>query len=329
MSPPTAPVTAFADQIPASPAAPRRGAERAPQRTDRPFRGIALVIASTVFLACSDALAKYLTRSLPPVEIAWIRFFVFLLIMSPAVLMRRGGNVLATKRPAIQVLRGIGLVSSSLFFIWGLGYLPIAEASATAFIAPMFVTCLSIVMLSEKVGVRRWVATLVGLVGVLIVVRPGTAAFHAAALFPIVSALGWAFALVLTRQIAGVDRPVTTMAYSAIVGFVVLSLLAPFFWVTPTWQQVGIAVVIGISSTLGHWIVVLAYRHADASVLAPFTYSQLVWVSLLGFVMFAEIPDRFTVLGACIIICSGLYIAHRERIRKTQMQNTLERTPGA
>ncbi|MBN9000797.1 MAG: DMT family transporter, partial [Rhizobiales bacterium] len=202
--------------MPASPAAPRRGAERAPQRTDRPFRGIALVIASTVFLACSDALAKYLTRSLPPVEIAWIRFFVFLLIMLPAVLMRRGGNVLATKRPAIQVLRGIGLVSSSLFFIWGLGYLPIAEASATAFIAPMFVTCLSIVMLSEKVGVRRWVATLVGLVGVLIVVRPGTAAFHAAALFPIVSALGWAFALVLTRQIAGVDRPVTTMAYSAI-----------------------------------------------------------------------------------------------------------------
>jgi hypothetical protein len=125
----------------------------------------------------------------------------------------------------------------------------------------MFVTCLSIVMLSEKVGVRRWIATLVGLVGVLIVVRPGTAAFHAAAFFPIVSALGWAFALVLTRQIAGVDRPVTTMAYSAIVGFVVLSLLVPFFWVTPTWQQVGIAVLIGISSTLGHWIVVLAYRH--------------------------------------------------------------------
>ena len=103
----------------------------------------------------------------------------------------------------------------------------------------------------------------------------------------------------------------------------------PITTAMPTCCQVGIAVVIGISSTLGHWIVVLAYRHADASVLAPFTYSQLVWVSLLGFVMFAEIPDRFTVLGACIIICSGLYIAHRERIRKTQMRDTLERAPGA
>ncbi len=331
LSPPPAPVTAFADQIPVHSEKPRRAAAlRAPQRTDRPFRGIVLVVASTVFLACSDALAKYLTRTgLPVVEIAWIRFFVFVLIMMPAIVMRRGGNVLATRRPVIQVLRGIGLVASSLFFIWGLGYLPIAEASATAFIAPMFVTCLSIVMLAEKVGARRWIATLVGLIGVMIVVRPGTSAFHPAAVFPIVSALGWAFALVLTRQIAGVDRPVTTMAWSAIVGFVVLSLLAPFVWVTPSWTQVGIAVAIGIASTLGHWIVVLAYRHADASVLAPFTYSQLVWVSVLGVIMFAEIPDRWTVLGACVIISSGLYIAHRERIRKAQMRDTLERAPGA
>ncbi|MGB3866017.1 MAG: DMT family transporter [Xanthobacteraceae bacterium] len=288
-----------------------------------------LVIASTVFLACSDALAKYLTRSLPPVEIAFIRFFVFALIMLPAIAMRSGGNVLATRRPVIQVLRGIALVSSSLFFIWGLGYLPIAEASATAFVAPVFVTCLSIVMLSERVGLRRWLATIVGLIGVLIVMRPGTSAFNVAAFFPIASALGWAFALVLTRQIAGTDRPVTTMAWSAIVGLAVLAVLAPFFWVTPTWQQVGIAVLIGISSTLGHWIVVLAYRHGDASVLAPFTYSQLVWVSLLGFIMFAEIPDRWTVLGACVIICSGLYIAHRERIRKVRMRDTPERAPGA
>ena len=302
---------------------------RTPQRTDRPFRGIVLVVTSTVFLGCSDALAKYLTVSLPAVEIAWIRFLVFVLIMTPAILLRRGGNVLRTSRPGIQVLRGIGLVSSSLFFIWGLGYLPIAEASATAFVAPVFVTCLSIMVLAEKVGIRRWIATIVGLIGVLIVVRPGTSAVHPAAFFPIVSALGWAFALVLTRQISGTDRPVTTMAYSAIAGLVLLSVLAPFFWVTPTWQQVGIAVLIGISSTAGHWIVVLAYRHADASVLAPFTYSQLVWVSLLGFIMFAEIPDRWTVLGACIIISSGLYIAHRERIRKAKLRQTSERYPSA
>ncbi len=292
----------------------------APQRTDRPFRGIALVVASTVFLACSDAMAKYLTRELPPVEIAWIRFVVFVLIMLPAIALRRGGyNVLRSARPGLQALRGIGLVSSALFFIWGLRYLPIADASATAFIAPSFVTGLSIIVLGEKVGVRRWLATLVGLIGVIIVVRPGTSAFHPAAIFPIVSALGWACALVLTRQISGIDRPATTMAYSAIVGLLVLSALAPYFWVTPSWRQVLIATAIGVSSTAGHWIVVLAYRHGDASVLAPFTYSQLVWVSILGFVMFADIPDRWTTLGAAVIISSGLYIAHRERVRKARM----------
>jgi drug/metabolite transporter (DMT)-like permease len=283
-----------------------------------------------VFLACSDVMAKYLTKELPPVEIAWIRFAVFLLLMLPAILMRPGGaNVLRSVRPRIQVLRGIGLVSSSLFFIWGLGFLPIADASATAFIAPAFVTGLSILVLGEKVGVRRWIATIVGLIGVLIVVRPGTTAFHPAAMFPIVSALGWACALVLTRQISGVDRPVTTMAWSALVGFVLLSLLVPFFWVTPSWRHLLIGTSIGLSSTAGHWIVVLAYRHADASVLAPFTYSQLVWVSILGFVMFAELPDQWTVLGAAVIISSGLYIAHRERARKAQMRDVVDRSPSA
>lgn len=301
---------------------------QAPQRTDRPFHGISLVIGSTVFLACSDAMAKYLAKSLPPVEVAWIRFVVFVVIMAPALLASRG-DALRSVKPGIQVLRGLGLVSSSLFFIWGLRFLPIAEASATAFVAPIFVTALSILILAEKVGVRRWIATLVGLLGVLIVVRPGSGAFHMAALFPIVSAFGWACALVLTRQISGADRPVTTMAYSAVVGFAVLSLLVPFAWVAPTWQQILIGVCIGLSSTAGHWIVVLAYRHADASVLAPFTYTQLLWASALGFVMFAEVPDIWTVIGAGVIISSGLYTAHRERIRKSQPHVKAEPYPSA
>ncbi len=296
-----------------------RPSGRIPERTDRPLRGIALIIASTVFLACSDAMAKYLTRELPPIEIAWIRFVVFVLIMLPAMAWRAGGdNILRTRRPGLQVLRGLGLLASALFFIWGLRYLPIAEASATGFIAPIFVTGLSVLLLSEKVGIRRWLATAAGLAGVLIVIRPGTGAFHPAAIFPIASALGWAFALILTRQISGTDRPATTLAYSAIVGLAVLSALVPFVWVRPTVAQILIGVAIGVTSTAGHWIVVVAYRYADASVLAPLTYSQLVWVTVLGFVMFSEFPDRWTLLGAAIIISSGLYIAHRERVRRRQ-----------
>jgi drug/metabolite transporter (DMT)-like permease len=286
------------------------------RHTDRPFRGITMIIASTLFLASSDAMAKYLSRSLPAAEVTWIRFLVFVLIMLPIVLAPSAGNPMRSARPMVQVWRGLALLSSSIFFITGLSYLPIAEAAATAFIAPVFVTGLSILFLREKVGVRRWIATTLGLIGVLVVVRPGTSAFHPAAVFPILSALGWAAALVLTRKITGVDRAITTMAFSAVTGFLVISVIVPFYWVTPSWPQILLGVGIGVSSTMGHWIVVLAFRYADASVLAPFSYVQLVWVTLLGFIVFGEVPDLWTFVGAAIIISSGVYTAHRERLRR-------------
>ena len=157
------------------------------------------------------------------------------------------------------------------------------------------------------------------MIGVLIIVRPGTSAFHPAAILPILSALGWACTLVLTRKISGADNVITTMTYTALVGFVVLSVAVPFFWVVPTWQQIAIGACIGTAATAGHWIVVLAFRYADASVLAPFSYSQLVWVTLLGFAMFGDVPDVWTVAGAAVIISSGLYTAHRERVRRTKL----------
>lgn len=302
----------------------------ASRHLDKPFLGILLIISSTGFLGSSDAMAKYLARGgMPPVEIAWIRFSVFLLIMLPIVTIPSGGKMLRSSRPLLQVFRGLGLLCSSIFFIVGLSFLPIAEATATGFISPLFVTGLSIIFLGEKVGLRRWTATIIGLIGVLIIVRPGTSAFHPAALFPIISALGWASALVLTRKMSGADHPITTMAYSAIVGFLVLSLFAPFYWSQPTWTQLGLGVAIGVSSTVGHWIVVLAFRYADASVLAPFSYVQLMWVTLLGFFVFGEIPDAWTFLGAAIIIASGVYTAHRERVRRARIAVPPEPYPAS
>lgn len=301
----------------------------AARHPDRPFLGIMLVICSTVFLGSSDAMAKYLSRSLPSVEIAWIRFLVFVLIMLPIVLVPASGNPMRSARPLLQVYRGLGLLCSSIFFIVALRFLPIAEATATGFISPLLVTALSVVFLAEKVGLRRWIATIAGLAGVLVIVRPGTAAFNPAAIFPILSALGWATALVLTRKISGADRAITTMAYSAIVGFLVLSVFAPFSWIAPGWWQILLGIAIGFSSTFGHWIVVLAYRYADASVLAPFSYVQLIWVALLGFFVFGEIPDAWTFSGAGIIISSGLYTAHRERVRRSRLVVAAEPYPSA
>ncbi|WQH00364.1 DMT family transporter [Rhodopseudomonas palustris] len=297
------------------------------RHADHPLRGIALIVASTVFLACSDTMAKYLGRTLPPIEIGWIRFLVFLLIMLP-VMLSSSASPLRSARPKLQVLRALALVASSVLFITGLQFLPIAEASATSFVAPLFVTALSIVLLGEAIGVRRWAATAVGLIGVLIVIRPGSAAFNAAVMFPILSALSWALTLILTRMISGADRAVVTMTFSAVVGFVALSAMVPFVWVTPSWHDILIGVLVGLASTMGQWIVVLAYRYADASVLAPFTYSQLVWVTFLGFGMFGEIPDLWTFVGAAVIIASGLYTAHRERLRRKQPPVPAEPSPN-
>ena len=304
-------------------------ARAAPARADRPFRGIALILASTVFLGVSDVTAKYLSATLPSIEIAGIRFLVFALIMVPAMLPGSPLFALRTKRPGLQAMRGVALLLSSLFFISGLRFLPIAEASATGFVAPLFVTALSIVFLGENVGVRRWLATAAGLIGVLIILRPGSSAFHPAAFFPIVSALAWACTLIMTRMMSGREHAITTMTWSSIVGVCVISALVPFVWVAPSWHDILFGVLIGVASTAGQWIVVLAFRYADASVLAPFSYTQLVWVSLLGFVVFGEVPDVWTVTGAAFIVASGLYTAHRERIRRSQLSAEAEPSPNA
>ncbi len=310
------------------PLSEEKPAKVAPARADRPLRGITLLLVSSIFLGTSDATSKYLSTTLPSIEIAWIRFLVFALIMIPAMVPGSPFFALRTQRPMLQVTRGMALLGSSLLFISGLRFLPIAEASATSFVSPLFVTALSIFFLSEKVGLRRWLATAVGLLGVLIVLRPGTSAFHPAAFFPVVSAFAWACTLILTRKMSGQERTVVTMTYSSIVGFAVLCALVPVVWVTPTWHDILLGLIIGVASTAGQWIVVLAFRYADASVLAPFSYIQLLWVTLLGFVIFGEVPDVWTVVGAAFIVASGLYTAHRERVRHSKLVALAEPSPN-
>lgn len=317
MTPPSA--AAGPDSAPLPLPEKKSVARTAPARADRPFRGIALILLSTVFLGTSDATSKYLSSTLPSIEIAWIRFLVFVLIMVPAMLPGTPLYALHSRRPGLQLMRAMALLASSLLFISGLRFLPIAEASATSFVSPLFVTALSIFLLGENVGLRRWVATAVGLIGVLIILRPGSSAFHPAAFFPIVSAFAWACTLIMTRMMSGRERTVTTMTWSSVAGLCILSALVPLVWVAPSWHDVLFGILIGVASTAGQWIVVLAFRYADASVLAPFSYTQLLWVSMLGFLIFGEVPDVWTVSGAAIIVASGLYTAHREHIRRSQL----------
>jgi uncharacterized membrane protein len=236
----------------------------------------------------SDVTAKYLSATLPSIEIAWIRFLVFALIMVPAMLPGSPLFALQTERPGLQVMRGVALLASSLFFISGLRFLPIAEASATGFVAPLFVTALSIVFLGEK----RRRAPLDRDRG-----RPDRRADHPAAghrrvssrrVLPARLGAGLGLHLIMTRMMSGTERAITTMTYSSIAGVCILSALVPFVWVTPSWHDILFGIFIGVASTAGQWIVVLAFRYADASVLAPFSYTQLLWVSILGFLIFGE-----------------------------------------
>jgi drug/metabolite transporter (DMT)-like permease len=283
-------------------------------RKDGALLGIGLIIASTIFFSAGDVAAKLMMANLPPVEVTWLRYVVFLALIAPAAVAAHGGEALRTRRPKLQVLRGLAVVLSSLFFMLGLGALPVAETTAINFMSPVFITALSIPLLGEKVGVRRWAAAVVGFAGVLVVVRPGSDAFHYAALFPVGAAMVWAFAAIATRMMSQ-ERPETTLAWSAAIGVVVLSVMVPFNWRTPSTMDLVFAVLTGVGSTLGHWLLVQAYRMAPASVLAPFSYVQLVFASVFAFLVFDEVPGSFTVLGGVIIAASGLYTANRERIR--------------
>jgi drug/metabolite transporter (DMT)-like permease len=300
---------------------PRATPEGSPESRDDPMRGIPLLLAAVVLFSISDALAKYLSETLPPTEIVWLRYCSFFaLTLLP--LARRPG-LWRARSPRLQLLRGLGVTGSAVFFTTALTLLPMAEATAINFVSPAFVTILSIFFLAERVGWRRWSAIAVGMAGMLVIVRPGAEAFQAAAFLPVISSASWACAVIVTRLMGATEAPATTLLWTAGTGLVVATLLLPFFGSQmPDAREVVLGLLLGAVSLAPQWLVVLAYRAAPASVLAPFSYSQIVFSGLLGLFVFGAWPDQWTLIGAAIIAASGLYSAHRERVRARERLNT-------
>jgi len=279
------------------------------------LRGILFMLAAMLCLACSDAVSKAMTSTIPPVEVAWMRFLVFTPVMLFLVACSGSRAALHSHRPVLQILRSIGVVGSAIFFITGLQFLPMAQATAIFFVSPLLVTALSIPILGEIVGAQRWAAVGAGLLGVLIVVRPGAGSFDPALVFPLLSAVSWSVALVLTRKMSSADSPGVALTYTAFVGLALTSVFLPFIWVSPGWREIGLGLVTGLLYTMVQWLVVLAFKHAGAATLAPISYSQLIWSALLGYLVFNNLPDRWTLIGAAVVIASGLYTVHRERLQ--------------
>jgi drug/metabolite transporter (DMT)-like permease len=277
--------------------------------------GIALMCGAVGTFSCLDTTAKYLGRHIDVVQVVWARYtFAFLLTLIISNPFSRPG-LLRTGRPVLQVTRAAILLGSTALNFFALKYLRLDQVLAITFSTPFFVAALSGPVLGEWVGPRRWAAIGVGFIGVLVVTRPGFGLVHPAALLAILATVSYAAYMLTTRLLSRVDSNVTTLFYSNFVGAAIMLPIVPFFWQMPDLWQFALMMMAGALASFGHYMLIVAHRHAPASVLSSFIYSQLVWVVLLGYAVFGDVPDGYTLAGASIVIASGLYIFHRERIR--------------
>ena len=276
--------------------------------------GIALMCGAVACFALLDTTAKYLNLYMSALQVAWARYtgaFLFPFIVSNP--WTRPG-LTRTNRPVLQLARSVLLLGSTLCNFAALRYLQLDEAIALIFSTPFFVAALSGPMLGEWVRWRRWSAIAVGFLGVVVVARPGAASFHPAALLSLSAALCYALYSIATRILARTDSNETTLFYSNVVGALALLPVVPLVWTTPSDPLViALMVVTGVIGSFGHYLLIAAHRLAPAAVLSPFIYSEIVLVTALGFLVFGDVPSRFTLTGAAIVVASGLYLLHRER----------------
>ena len=273
-------------------------------------------MAGGMFLfSAVDALAKFLTDTLHPLQIVWIRQLG--LVAGTVLLMGLYGvRIFATTHPVLQLARGVLAAGSATLFIVAISYVALADAIAVTFIAPLIVTIFSAVLLAEKVGIHRWSAIVAGFIGTLVVIRPGFESFHPALLLVLFAATLFACRQIISRLLSGSDNAYTTVAYTALASSVVLSVPALFVWTTPqTTQVILLLMVMALLAGLAEFMVIKALQIAHAGLVAPVQYTILIWGTLYGVLIFADVPDIFTFAGAAIIVASGLYTVHRERLR--------------
>ncbi|APZ51926.1 DMT family transporter [Salipiger abyssi] len=273
-----------------------------------------LITIGFVCFGATDALAKLLTSDLPSLEVAWFRqigLFTGVMVM----LGMRGPRLLKTNHRTIQILRGVLAATSATLFILALRYVPLADATAVTFIAPFIVTAIGGLLLREPVGMRRWIAVLVGFVGMLIVIRPGMGVLHPAIFITIGAATAFATRQVLSRMLSGDDSIATTVAYTSITSTALLTIPLLFLWETPSALWVWlVALAMTACAGLGEIFIIRALDIAQAVVVAPLQYSMILWSTLYGFLLFSDLPDGWTLLGCTIIVASGLYTLNRERL---------------
>lgn len=282
---------------------------------NHPLKGIGLMVLATFLFSSHDALSKYLAGFYPIVMVVWVRYLVHTLLMAGIFLPKSGLRVLRSKKPGLQVVRALCLLGTSLFFTTALHYIPLAEATAVNFLAPILVTALSVPLLGERVTRGQWLAVICGFVGVTIIVHPGGELFTPAVLLPLGSALCFCFYQLLTRILAQHDTPTTSNFFAGLCNTLVMSALVPFFWQAPTLGHGILMLALGSCGMTAHLSLTQAFRFAAPALLAPIGYCQIVFAGLLGWLVFNHTPDLTTVVGIGVICLSGLAAAWQQRRR--------------
>lgn len=265
------------------------------------------------FSVC-DTLAKLLTEDFHPFQIVWMRT-LGLFAGVCFLLATRGLTILRTPKPSLQIVRGAVAVGSATLFIVAIQFVPLADAVAVTFVAPFIVTIFGALLLKEPVGIRRWLAVLVGFLGMLIVIRPGLGVFHPAIFLILIAAVFFAIRQLVSRWLSGVDDVITTIAYTSIVSFLITSVAQPFVWITPDTVQ-SILLILGMTvfAAGGEVLIIRALDIAQSVALAPIHYTLIIWSVFYGYLVFNDWPDQWTLLGCSIIVISGLYTTYREYV---------------
>ncbi len=279
--------------------------------------GIALMCAALICFSCLDATAKWVNRSVDPMVTVWARYVSAALLTFIVINPRTKPGALRTRRLPLQLIRSFLLFASTICNFFALQYLQLVETQSIIFATPLLVALLAGPVLGERIGWQRLTAIGVGFAGVLVITRPGLGTMHPAALLSLVGAVSYAFYNIVTRMLASSDSSATTTLYSSVAGIALMTPLLPWIWTTPdsplTWV---LLMSTGLYGGLGHWFLVLAHARAPAAILAPFIYSQIIWMLALGYILFGDWPDPWTFVGAGIVIASGLYLLYRERTKQ-------------
>jgi drug/metabolite transporter (DMT)-like permease len=288
-----------------------------PPRHDRPLLGILLMVLAMMVIPLLDIFAKILADDYPVLQITWGRFIFNVIWLIPLLLLRREQYWRLPLHPWIQILRGLCLLSSTFFFFLCIKTNPIPNALALLFVSPLIVTLLSPIVLGEKFGLKRLLATLCGFGGVLVVLQPNSGEFQPSLLYALAAGFSYALYILLTRKVSTTSSPLMTLFYTALVGTVAISPWVPGVWVTPDSEAILTSAAIGLIAATGHFLVILSCQYAPASTVSPFNYTEIIGATMLSYLFFGYLPNAIVWLGITIICASGIYISVRE-IRQQQ-----------